>query len=204
MCRHVRGRWAGARDDHGDEYRPTRAAAASVPKRNSGHAVLTALIGTALFATGATPAFAALTPVQIYGTVTGTQTTIICPLAGGPSCLATTPLSQEFHVSGLTDIIPGENSFTFGGFYTFPGAYSGFITDTAGFFTGHDLSFGYSSCSPGASSVGCYTQSAGAASFGVIGGIPEPSTWAMMLLGFGLIGSILRGRRARRPIRIRA
>lgn len=27
------------------------------------------------------------------------------------------------------------------------------------------------------------------------GGVPEPATWAMMLMGFGLLGSVLRGRR---------
>ena len=30
-----------------------------------------------------------------------------------------------------------------------------------------------------------------------VAGVPEPSTWAMMILGFGLIGSVLRSSRRR-------
>ena len=29
------------------------------------------------------------------------------------------------------------------------------------------------------------------------GGVPEPATWAMMLIGFGIVGGAMRGRRAR-------
>ena len=32
---------------------------------------------------------------------------------------------------------------------------------------------------------------------GGVAGVPEPATWAMMLLGFGGLGSVLRSRRAR-------
>ena len=31
----------------------------------------------------------------------------------------------------------------------------------------------------------------------VVGGVPEPAMWAMMLVGFGGLGAVLRGRRAR-------
>jgi hypothetical protein len=33
----------------------------------------------------------------------------------------------------------------------------------------------------------------------VLGAVPEPATWAMMLVGFGGIGAALRGRRSRAP-----
>ena len=29
--------------------------------------------------------------------------------------------------------------------------------------------------------------------------VPEPGTWAQMILGFGLVGAVLRGARRRRP-----
>ena len=35
-------------------------------------------------------------------------------------------------------------------------------------------------------------------SFDAVGIVPEPSTWAMFILGFGFIGTMLRAARARR------
>lgn len=40
-------------------------------------------------------------------------------------------------------------------------------------------------------------DNAGSISFNILNGVPEPGTWAMMILGFGLIGTALR--RARKP-----
>jgi len=37
------------------------------------------------------------------------------------------------------------------------------------------------------------------ASFPVSAGVPEPATWAMMLLGFGAIGFAMRRRRKQEP-----
>jgi hypothetical protein len=34
---------------------------------------------------------------------------------------------------------------------------------------------------------------------GTVSGVPEPSTWAMFILGFGFIGGLMR-MRARKPI----
>jgi hypothetical protein len=36
---------------------------------------------------------------------------------------------------------------------------------------------------------------ANASGFSFIPGVPEPATWAMMLLGFGAIGCMMRARR---------
>jgi len=43
--------------------------------------------------------------------------------------------------------------------------------------------------------------SLGDGSFGVPGAVPEPSTWALMILGFGLVGGAMR--RPRREVRVR-
>ena len=42
---------------------------------------------------------------------------------------------------------------------------------------------------------GSYILASGSASGQVVGGVPEPATWAMMLLGFGSLGAVLRRRR---------
>ena len=36
----------------------------------------------------------------------------------------------------------------------------------------------------------------------IAGGVPEPATWAMMILGFGLIGGALRQRQAATKVRV--
>ena len=40
----------------------------------------------------------------------------------------------------------------------------------------------------------------GTLKFNLAGGVPEPATWGMMLLGFGLMGSSMRRRRARTAV----
>ena len=40
-------------------------------------------------------------------------------------------------------------------------------------------------------------SAAGSLTTNAIGGVPEPATWAMMLVGFGAVGSLLRSRRTR-------
>lgn len=68
--------------------------------------------------------------------------------------------------------------------------------------------FGVTDGSPGISSVTFVSQGAGLGvdSFrqlrlgGVVSAVPEPATWAMMLLGFGLVGGAVR--RTRRKVRV--
>ncbi len=40
----------------------------------------------------------------------------------------------------------------------------------------------------------------GSLTTGATGAVPEPATWTMMLVGFGGLGSVLRGRRRRAPL----
>ncbi len=56
------------------------------------------------------------------------------------------------------------------------------------------LTFEFEGCLGGTNS-GCGLQEVAFAE-GVTGGVPEPATWAMMILGFGAAGSVLRRRRA--------
>jgi hypothetical protein len=41
---------------------------------------------------------------------------------------------------------------------------------------------------------------AGSLTSGALGAVPEPATWAMMLVGFGGLGSVLRSRRRQAPL----
>ena len=67
--------------------------------------------------------------------------------------------------------------------------------DERGFvLTGRDLNYSFQSCPPGVPTVGCRLTTATAVTFAVSGGVPEPATWALMLLGFGGIGLAMRRR----------
>jgi PEP-CTERM motif len=71
------------------------------------------------------------------------------------------------------------------------------ITATGGTFnfasTGPDLKIDWTTSSTSDTHIGSLFS----ASIPVQGGIPEPATWAMMLLGFGGMGALLRYRRRR-------
>jgi len=137
--------------------------------------------------------------LSINGTVTGTQATVVCNSASGPSCLSTFPSgsSNEQFLSAFdfflppTNLAQGDTAFTFGNPRA-SGLWSGTISNMNGLLTGQNLSFirEDSSCQFGA--IGCRVVIASAATFNVVGGIPEPGTWATMLLGFFLLGSVLR------------
>ena len=154
-----------------------------------------------------TPLKAQLLNLSINGTVTGTQTTVQCNFASAPDCLATYPggtLSQQFLAAfnfGLPSAVLGEgaNAFTYGNPRA-NGLWSGTIVNSNGYLTGQDLSFipEDASCMFGA--LGCRVVLASSATFNVVGGIPEPGTWATMLLGFFLVGSVLRKKPACRPL----
>lgn len=146
-----------------------------------------------------TPLSAQLSTLTINGTVTGTQSTVFCDSGSAPDCLTTYPggmLSEQFLAAFdfplvTTNLVQGDNPFTLG-HPRASGFWSGTITNSNGYLTGQNLSFlrESSSCQFGA--IGCQVVVASAATFNVVGGIPEPGTWATMLLGFFLLGSAMR------------
>ena len=150
------------------------------------------------------PLRAQMVTLSINGTVTGSQTTVVCSASSAPGCLTANPggvVTEEFlrafNVSlNPTSLVQGDNSFAWGDPRA-SGLWSGIITNSDGFLTGRNLSFIQegSGCRFGA--VGCQYVIASASAFNVVGGIPEPGTWATMLLGFLAMGMVLR----RKPTR---
>lgn len=153
----------------------------------------------------ATPASAAvqLFNLSINGTVSGTQSTLVCNASSTPDCLQVhggglrnDPFSTSFSVAfGSLPLAEGDTPFTFGSEFS-SGVYSGIINNAGGVLTGRNLSFQQSdggACRLGL--IGCSSRIGTAATFNVVGGVPEPTTWALMLLGFGAIGGALRRQR---------
>lgn len=147
----------------------------------------------------AMPAQAAVYVVGISGTLTGSTATTLC--LSGPGCLPgqsqqSSPFGSDFsRMLGALNLIQGDNSFSFGSPYA-GGFFTGIINNSNGVLTGRDLAFSSQTCAPGIPTVGCQVTTARAATFAVSGGVPEPATWALMLLGFGVIGTAMRRRRA--------
>lgn len=156
----------------------------------------------------AVPAQAAVRLYQyaISATVTGTQTVynpnqIGCN-GGGPNslyCLSPGPYSEAF-----TDLfVPlvsedGTGTFNYGGCVSL-GCYSGtiiggFNPDGTPNFSGVDFSFLYQSI-PHYKYGTAPTFAARLISVDGVAPVPEPATWAMLMLGFGGIGAALRRRR---------
>ena len=72
------------------------------------------------------------------------------------------------------------------------GMYSGIINNTGGVLTGRDLIYVYENPGVRRMTVGSSYINASAQTFAVLAPVPEPGTWALMLLGFGAIGTALR------------
>jgi hypothetical protein len=143
---------------------------------------------------GAGQADAEVFRVQVNGYVTGTKITYGCD---GQAYCSTPSYFAGFVSSGESfgiDLMEGANRFEFGG----PGGFfAGTIINTGRVLTGINLNYATFGCARGsAPAFGCVdVQSATAAKFEVLGGIPEPTTWALMITGFGAIGAMLRRRR---------
>lgn len=151
-------------------------------------AMITAALGAAFLSV---PAQATVFVVSIQGTVTGTKETFFCTGALTPSCLEAS--SHDFTLPlGTVDLVEGENTLTWGGYRT-SGEYKFTIIRNGNSLTGVNLSYNYISCS-GSPPPGCYAIYASAPTFNVTGGVPEPATWAMLLMGFGAMGAGLRRR----------
>lgn len=154
------------------------------------------------------PASAQLfTPLPFFGYVTGVKDLLNCGSAASCDALIGTgvPFSEfgvpfEAAISGdfggavigdgqsvlLTQGSPSGVSAIF---------YSGTVTNNGGVLTGTNLNYFTNTCPEGSFSAPCTTIRATAPTFVVRAGVPEPSTWAMMLLGFGAIGMAFRTKR---------
>jgi len=144
----------------------------------------------------AAPASATVYVVGINGSLTGNTLTTMC--TPGPGCLSpqqTSAFAGSFDkLLGPMNLVDGDNPFTFGSIYA-GGMFSGIISNSGGVLSGRELSFSLQTCSPGMPSVGCQLTNGSARLFAVSGGVPEPASWALMLIGFGAVGSALRRRR---------
>lgn len=142
-----------------------------------------------------TPAAAKPFNITISAFITGERYTVPCDLVV-PECFVIEPFAGKVQspVFGV-DLQQGANMFADGSFYG-SGAFSGTIVNDNGVLSGLNLRFGSRTCGPGIPSVGCVEIRGGAASFDVSGGVPEPSTWALLLAGFTATGVALRRRKA--------
>lgn len=152
----------------------------------------------------ATPAEATVKvfDVSVFGTVNGFTRTIACNSGSPDSCLSTypggytsAPFSQGFGNNfGPIGLEEGLNQLTFG--YIFGGGVYNLLVNRSGdLLTGTSVTYDFTSGGVRFGQVGAYEISASARSFNVTGGVPEPRTWAMMLLGFGAMGVSLRRRK---------
>lgn len=149
----------------------------------------------------ASQASAALTQLSISGTVSGTQSTIACGIGSPISCYTSNPggtRDQAYSANFLQTILPldlreGDNVFNYGALSGI-GYYSGTINFSNGVLTGRDLTYSYENPGVRTVTVGSSYVRATASTFSVaaITAVPEPGTWALMLLGFGVVGASLR------------
>lgn len=117
-----------------------------------------------------------------------------CTQAQGPSCATPRPITGEIKSSTFGQYIEeGVNTFNIGQ-YNASGEYHFTIERRGTQLYGRDIRFGYAPCSAGM----CDSTFLSANSFtvSISKGVPEPTTWAMMILGFGVIGYSLRKRQA--------
>ena len=140
--------------------------------------------------------------VGIDGTLFGTTQVTLCNSASPVECLfenggayrADTFRSDFGRQLGMMVLIEGANAFSFG-HPRATGLYTGTILNDHGYLTGSNLWFSFEDSNSRFGGIGARSTFASASSFNVSGGVPEPSTWAMMLLGFGAIGTTLRRKR---------
>jgi hypothetical protein len=157
------------------------------------------------------PLAAQVFTVSINGGVTGTQTTLMCGPSNVQTCLSTYPngtvsadFARSFDFTLFTaNLAQGDTPFT-SGLIRAGGYWTGIINNSNGLLTGRDLFYSIEDANCRFGTVGCRYASASAASFNVVGGIPEPATWATMLLGFLAIGTAMRRRPHRALVRATA
>ena len=92
------------------------------------------------------------------------------------------------NISGPINLIAGLNTLTF--------AYAALAQDHAGWQDWGDEHWGVSNIS--------VTRADVEQNIRPTGGVPEPMTWALMVMGFGSLGAVLRRQRRLQPVRVRA
>ena len=138
---------------------------------------------------------AAVVQLNISGTVVGTQTTLVCT---STPCPAPTPLGQSYAATFTQSLMPfdlkeGDNAFSFGALSGI-GLYTGTINNNGGVLTGLNLYYSYQNPGVARQTVGSSYIFAKASTFNVttVAPVPEPGTWALMLIGFGAVGTAMR------------
>jgi len=141
--------------------------------------------------------------LSLSGTITGTTTTYSCE-PYELSCTASDPFTQAFDLQLQIEqsaLLDGHESFSYGNPYSDFGLFSGTIRREGDAYFGDEITFSRADPTIRYCGISCFgsTASGGAASFEVSSAapVPEPSTWAMMLLGFGAVGYGVRRRRQR-------
>ncbi|NJC05394.1 hypothetical protein GGQ97_001187 [Sphingomonas kaistensis] len=157
----------------------------------------------------ASPASAALTQLTISGTVMGSQGTIMCGPGSPVTCLTNYPTgvrTESYATSFMQTLLPidlqqGDNAFSYGALRS-GGLFTGIINNNNGVLTGRDLYYSFESNGVRFGTVGSNFITASATSFSVaaVSPVPEPATWALMLVGFLAVGSALRQAPRRRAL----
>jgi hypothetical protein len=144
------------------------------------------------------PASAQMLELKISGTLQGTNSVIMCPPGSPLSCFSSYPggtltqgYTSEFTKTlFMNNLAQGDTEFRFGDLQS-QGLWLGIINNSNGALTGRDLFFSFQSSGVRSLLLGSNFINASASTFAVAA-VPEPATWALMLLGFGAIGSALR------------
>ena len=107
------------------------------------------------------------------------------------------PLVGNFRYGSIVPVLLAAGNYVIGGeianLGAFPGVLSGVTTAPGYFWTGHrEIAGGFAF--PSTPQTGFGNQSIALVNFS-IAAVPEPATWALMLLGFGVVGTTLRRRR---------
>lgn len=144
----------------------------------------------AAFAAAWSTAPAQAVVISVSGVVSGTTQTLTCQF--GPICQETSFSRDDFFVQSRDiniNVVDGVNSFVITNAFRTE-SFQGTFVNSGGVFTGIELFYVQDTC-PTSS---CVIRIGRSTRFNVSGGIPEPTTWLMLIGGFGLIGGVMRDR----------